>query len=64
MLSKSLGTLINEDYSVSVDIDRHQSNLEHASSNTNFSIGTVICMLPSNFNLSIGKTVRYNNNFL
>ena len=53
--------LINEDYSISTDIDRYQGVLENALSKIDFSVGTDIYMLPSNVNLSIGKTVGYNN---
>ena len=53
--------LINEDYSVSTDIDRYQGVLEHALSKVDFSISTAIYMLPINLNLNIGKTVGYNN---
>ena len=56
--------LINEDYSITTDIDRYQGILEHALSKVDFSIGTGIYMLPSNLNLNIGKTVGYNNKIL
>ena len=36
--------------------------LEHALSKVDFSVGMGIYMLPSNLNLSIGKTKGYNNN--
>ena len=55
---------IIEDYSIHVDIDRHQSVLEPALSKEYFSAGTGIYMLPSNLNLNIGKTVGYNNKIL
>ena len=35
--------------------------LEHALSKVDFSVGTGIYMLPSDLNLNIGKTKRYNN---
>ena len=38
--------------------------LEHALSKVHFSIGTGIYMLPSNLNLSLGKTKGYNDNIL
>ena len=56
--------LINEDYSVAIDIERYQGVLEHALSKVGFSVGIVICMLPSNLNLNIGKTKGYKNKIL
>ena len=53
--------LINENYSVGIDAERYQGVLEHALSKVDFSVGTSIYMLPSNLNLSIGKTKGYNN---
>ena len=53
-------TLINEDYSIAIDIERYQGALEHALSKVDFSIGVGIYMLPSNLNLNIGKTKGYN----
>ena len=38
--------------------------LEHALSKVDFSVGTGIYMLPSDLNLRIGKTKRYNNKIL
>ena len=38
--------------------------LEHALSKVDFSLGMGIYMLPSNLNLSIGKTKGYNNKIL
>ena len=57
-------TLINEDYSIAIDIERYQGALEHALSKVDFSIGVGIYMLPSNLNLNIGKTKGYNNKIL
>ena len=57
-------TLINEDYSISIDIERNQGVLEHALSKAYFSVGMSIYMLSSNLNLSIGKTKGYNNKIL
>ena len=48
--------MINEDYSIGIDIKRYQGVLEHALSKVDFSVGTGLYMLPSNLNLSIGKT--------
>ena len=56
--------LINENYSISSDIDIYQGVFEHALSKKDFSVGTGIYMLPSNLNLSTGKTVGYNNKIL
>ena len=56
--------LINEDYSIGIDIERYQRVLEHALSKVDFSVGIGIYMLPSNLNLSIGKTKGYNNKIL
>ena len=53
-------TLINEDYSIAIDIERYQGALEHALSKVDFSIVVGIYMLPSNLNLNIGKTKGYN----
>ena len=56
--------LINEDYSIGIDIERYQGVLEHALSKVDFSVGIGIYMLTSNLNLSIGKTKGYNNKIL
>ena len=56
--------LINEDYSIGIDIERYQGVLEHALSKVDFLVGIGIYMLPSNLNLNIGKTKRYNNEIL
>ena len=56
--------LINEDYSIGIDIERYQGVLEHALSDIDFSVGIGIYMLPSNLNLNIGRTKRYNNKIL
>ena len=56
--------LINEDYSIGIDIERYQGVLEHALSKLDFSVGTSIYMLPSDLNLSMGKTKGYNNKIL
>ena len=53
--------LINEDYSIGMDIERYQGMLEHALSKVNFSVGTGIFMLPSNLNWNNGRTKGYNN---
>ena len=56
--------LINEDYSIAIDIKGYQGVLEHALSKVDFSVGMGIYMLPSNLNLSMGKTKGYNNKIL
>ena len=56
--------LINEDYSIGIDIERYQEVLEHVLSKVGFSVGIGIDMLPSNLNLSIGKMKVYNNKIL
>ena len=56
--------LINEDFSIGIDIERYQGVLGHALSNVEFSVGTDIYMLPSNLNLNIGWTKGYNNKIL
>ena len=56
--------LKNEDYSISIDIERYQGVLEHALSKVDFSVGTGIYMLPSNLNLKIAKTKGYSNKIL
>ena len=56
--------LINEDYSVGIDIERYQGVLEHALSKVDCSVGIGIYMLPINLNLRIGKTKGYNNKVL
>ena len=48
--------LINEDYSIAINIERYQGVLQHALSSVNFSVGMGIYMLPSDLNLNIGKT--------
>ena len=55
-------SLIKED--LSIDIKKYQGVLEHALSKVDFSVGIGIYMLPSNLNLSIGKTKGYNNKIL
>ena len=56
--------LINEDYSIGIDIERYQGVLEHALSKVDISVGIGMYMLVSNLNLSIGKTKGYNNKIL
>ena len=56
--------LINEDYSIGIDIKRYQGVLEHALSKVDFSVGIGIYMLPINLNLSIGKIKGCNSKVL
>ena len=56
--------LINKDYSIGIDIERYHGVLEHALSKVDFSLGIAIYMVPSNLNLSIGKTKGYNSKIL
>ena len=56
--------LINEDYSIGIDIERYEGVLENSLSKADFSVGTGIYMLPSDLNLSMGKTKGYNNKIL
>ena len=43
---------------------RYQGVVEHALSKVDFSVGTVICMLPSDLYLIMGKTKGFNNKIL
>ena len=56
--------LINNYYSITIDIERYQGVLGHALSKEDFSVGRAIYMLPSNLNVNIGKTKGYNNKIL
>ena len=56
--------LINEDYSIGIDIDRYQGVLKHPLSKVDFSVGIGIYMLLSNLNLRIGRTKGYNSKIL
>ena len=64
MFKSTFKALINENYSIGIDIERYQGVLEHAFSKVDFSVGIGIYMLPSNLNLSIGRTKEYNNQIL
>ena len=52
----TFNALINRDYSIDIDIERYQGVLEYALSKVDFSVFIGIYMLPSDLNLSIGKT--------
>ena len=56
--------LIIKVYSIGIDIKRYQGVLEHALLKADFSVGTGIYMLPSDLNLSVGKTNGYNKKIL
>ena len=56
--------LINENYSIGTYIGRYQGVLENALSKIDFSVSTGIYMLPSDLNLSLGKTKGHNNKIL
>ena len=56
--------LINEDYSIGIDIERYQRVLEHALSKVDFLVGIGIYKLLGNLNLSIEKTKGYNNKII
>ena len=64
VLKGTFKALINEDYSIGINIERYQGELEHVFSKVDFSVGTGIYMLPSNLNLATGKTKGYNNKIL
>ena len=64
VFKSTFDALVNEDCSISVDIDRYQSALDHALSKMDFSIGTSIYMLPNNLNSDIEKTAEYNEKIL
>ena len=64
VFNSAFKALINEDYSIVIDIRRYQGVLEHAVSKVDFSVGTDIYMLPSDLNLNIEKTKGYNNKIL
>ena len=44
VLKSTFKELINEDYSIAINIERYQGVLEHALSNVDFSVGTGIYM--------------------
>ena len=56
--------LINEEYSIGINIDRYQGVLEHALSKVDFLVRAGIYMLPSNLNLNMGETKGCNNKIL
>ena len=64
MFKGTFKALVNQDYSIGIDIERYQGVLEHALTKVDFSVGIGIYMVPSNLNLNIGKTKGYNNKIL
>ena len=64
VFSSTFKALINEDYSIVIDIERYQGVLEHALPKVDFSVGMGIYMLPSDLNSNTGKTKGYNNKIL
>ena len=64
VFKSTLKVLIDEGYSIGIDIEMYQGVLEHALSKVDFSVGTGICMLPSDLHLSIRKAKGYNNKIL
>ena len=56
--------LINEHYSIGINIERYQVVLKHVLSKVNFSVTTGTYMIPSDLNLSMRKTKEYNNKIL
>ena len=55
MFKSTFKELINEGYSIGIDIERCQRVLEHALSKVDFSVSIGIYMLSSNLNVSIAK---------
>ena len=47
VFNSTFKALINEDYSIAIDIERYQGVLEHALSKVDFSMGTSMYMLPN-----------------
>ena len=64
VLKSTFKVLINQDYSIGIDIERYQGVLEHALTKVDFSVGTGIYMLSSYLNVNIGKKKGYNNKIL
>ena len=64
VFKSTFAVLINEDYSIAIDIEGYQGVLEHVLSKADFSVGIGTYMLPSNLNLKIGKKKGYNNKIL
>ena len=64
-LKSTFNALINEEYSICVDINRYQSAFEHVLSKSGFlNRYRHIYILPSNLSLNIEKTAGYNNKIL
>ena len=56
--------VINEHYSIGINIERYQGVLEQVLSKVDFSVTTSTYMIPSDLNLSMKKTKEYNNKIL
>ena len=56
--------LINEGYSIDIDIEGYLGVIGHALSKVDFSVGTGMYMLPSDLNLNIRKTKGYDKKLL
>ena len=64
MFKSTFIALIKKDYSIGIEIEWYQGVLKHALSKVDVSVSIGIYILPSNFNLNIGKTKEYNNKIL
>ena len=64
LFKSTFKALINQDYSIAIDIESYQGMLEHALSKVDLSVGIGIYMLPSNLNLNVGRTKGYKNKIL
>ena len=56
--------IVNRRFDIPEDIRRFQKTLQYARSEVDYVIGKLICMLPSDINLRIGKIKNYNNKIL
>ena len=64
VFKSSFKALINEGYSIAIDIERYQGMLGLALSKVDFSVGMGIYMLPGDLNLIVGKTKGCNSKLL
>ena len=55
---------MNRRVDIREDIKRYQDTLSYASSKVDYSVGENVYMLPSNMNLKIKTSTRYNNKIL
>ena len=56
--------IINRRVDISEDIQRFQKTLQYARSKVDYAVAEYVYLLPSDMNLRIGKTRRYNNKIL